>query len=193
MRKNVPKGKTIDLAIFHNQSRASLGKTNEQNDEEIVEKNDQSSKGVVENCRQKKQKQKGNQKSMKKKFMDTRFLDYSEMQRLSFVFQLSLLCRSKNSVLLNKIAPHHSYVFQSLRNKLVLKLDPSVKRFFCKVCGELFLPCPFVSRFHLKGRKQGNTAFLLKCNHCKTIKKFPMAPPKQRKGQYSYTVNKNPC
>lgn len=82
--------------------------------------------------------------------------------------------------------PH--YLSSHLRQvalKAQIRLDPSVKRVFCKTCNAVLIEgetcLKFTENLSRGGRKSHAEMLVLDCQACGTKKRFPMAVARQRK------------
>lgn len=80
---------------------------------------------------------------------------------------------------------HLSSQLRQVALKAQIRLDPSVKRAFCKTCNAVLVEgetcLKFIENLSRGGRKTHAKILVVKCQACGTKKRFPMAAARQRK------------
>eukprot|EP00128_Syssomonas_multiformis_P008028 Colp12_sorted_trinity150504_noHs@21602 len=94
-------------------------------------------------------------------------------ERLNFLYQASHLTLGSNAPSKVELSRFYNHTFKTVCKKLVLKIDPKVKRSMCKKCSALLMP-GVTSTVRVSGSKPTRT--VVTCNSCQHRKEFVNDP-----------------
>lgn len=95
---------------------------------------------------------------------------FDAYHRINYLYQAAHLIASQKPQNID-MASSYIHVLKSVRNRRVLKIDPHMKRTFCKKCSSLLIPGLTSSvRVKSKGKKKKYT--VIKCLKCNTVKRY---------------------
>ena len=91
--------------------------------------------------------------------------------RINFMYQAAhtALTSGKSQAEANQVCRVYIRSLRRIAKKLVLRLDPNIKRSLCKKCDLLLLP-GLTSTLRLGSKRQKH--IIIKCNDCGAIKRF---------------------
>eukprot|EP00112_Aurelia_sp_Birch-Aquarium-sp1_P012603 Seg2650.2 transcript_id=Seg2650.2/GoldUCD/mRNA.D3Y31 product="Ribonuclease P protein subunit p21" protein_id=Seg2650.2/GoldUCD/D3Y31 len=125
-------------------------------------------------------KQSNESKKKQKKFF---VVNREAYDRVNFLYQAAHLTVADN-VELSRL---YTSTAKKITEKLVLKIDPTVKRTICKCCHILLVP-GVTAKFRIRGKREKH--MVVTCMTCKTVKRWKTGNNHEEDKVIEETVNR---
>ena len=110
----------------------------------------------------------GNKRKVKERREERSIANREAYNRMNFLYQASHEVLRKNPENL-ELSRFYTFTMKSIRQKLLCKMEPSIKRTICKYCHSVLIP-GLTSTVRVKGKRERH--LVVRCLDCGTLKRF---------------------
>ncbi|CAB4015372.1 ribonuclease P subunit p21-like [Paramuricea clavata] len=110
----------------------------------------------------------GNKRKIKERREEKSLANREAYTRMNFLYQASQTVLMENPVNL-ELSRFYAFTMKSIGQKLLCKMDPSIKRTICKYCHSILVP-GLTSTIRVKAKRERH--LVVTCLDCGTLKRF---------------------